>query len=311
MIYNYKQILAILSVLILIAMVSCSTINEVSSVGETVVARNYLETELIGPKKKIAVAEFSNSTPYGLRRLGNNISSILITELANTNRFIVLERDQVSKIMDELKLSMSGLSQNAYQDFELLGADYLIVGDVTKFAVSTEGNRNLASRSRTQKADVSADLRIISVRTGEVILSETGSGLATKTTREVLGMGGTAGYDEGLEQDAFRASVISVMDNIVSVLSEREWICDVIEIDNGTIYVNAGRQSNLELGTVLNLYQQGDPLRDNSGRILGYRETYIGPASVVSHLGEDVSVLETQISSDSIQMPIIAKINSN
>jgi curli biogenesis system outer membrane secretion channel CsgG len=302
---NIKYLLFLSSYLLIFS--ACSTTSEVSKANDPIVQRAYLETELIGPKKKIAVSEFTNSTPYGQRRLGQNISSILITELSNTNRFIVLERDHVSKIMDEIKLSMSGLSEDIYQDFELLGADYLIVGDVTKFAVSTEGNRSLASRSRTQKADVSADLRIINVRTGEVILSETGSGLATKTTREVLGMGSSAGYDEGLEQDAFRASVTSVMENIVKTISSREWICDIIEIEGENIYVNAGRQSNLEIGTTLSLYEQGDPLKDNSGRILGYREIYLGTATVISHLGEDVSILNTDLDINNSETSIIAK----
>ncbi len=294
---------------IVFSVYACTPVREVGMQTEPVVQADYRVTELFGPKMKIAVAEFSNSTPYSQRRLGQSISSILVTELSRTNRFTILERDQIESILGEVNLSMSGLSQDVYGDFELIGADYLIVGDVTSFAVATEGHRSIASRSRTQTANVSVDLRIIDVRTGEIILSETGSGNAMKRTTEVLGMGGTAGYDEGLEQDAFRSSVSSVMENIIAVLDDREWLCDVIEIDGGALYINAGQRSNLKIGDSLRLYKQGEPLRDRSGRILAFREEYLGDAVVVSFLGEDVSVLNTNIAEGLLAMPIIGKFN--
>lgn len=296
-------------IMILLLIVSCATTTEVST-SDGPISIDYKVENLIGPKLKIAVTEFSNSTPYGQRRLGQNISSILITELSNTNRFIILEREQLDSVMDEARLSMSGLTGDQMEELELVGADYLIIGDVTKFAVSTEGQRSLASRSKVQKAEAAVDIRIINSRTGEIILSETGNGSAQKTTREVLGMGGSAGYDEGLEQDAFRASVASLMANIVNTLSEREWLCDVVDVDGSKVYINSGKKSNLKQGDEIRLYRQGEPLLDSDGRILAYREEFIGLAEVDSFLGEDAALLITNVDEAELTMPIIGKFSN-
>ena len=63
---------------------------------------------MAGLKRRIGVVDFQNKTTYGANRLGTSASDILITELAKSNRFIVVERDKLDKLMEEQKLGMSG-----------------------------------------------------------------------------------------------------------------------------------------------------------------------------------------------------------
>src|SRR5579863_5796118 len=63
---------------------------------------------MVGLKRRIGVVDFENKTTYGANRLGTSASDVLITELAKSGKFIVVERDKINTIMAEQKLGMSG-----------------------------------------------------------------------------------------------------------------------------------------------------------------------------------------------------------
>ncbi|MBA4322186.1 MAG: hypothetical protein C0408_05150, partial [Odoribacter sp.] len=98
---------------------------------------------------------------------------------------------------------------------------------------------------------------------------------------------------EKLESDAYRASIVNLMENLVKALNSIEWICMVADVSEEKIYVNAGKASNLELNTQVKIYELGKPIMDPvTGQELGREEKLIGEAGVVSFLGENGSVLK-------------------
>ena len=289
--------------------IACTTTTNVQKDVQSVASSSYALDNFIGPKKKIAVANFSNSTPYGQRRLGKNISSILMAELSSTNRFILIERTNMEDVVEEIKLSMSGLTENTVDELQLTGADYLVFGDVTKFAVNTEGKSTLVSKKKIQKAEVSVDLRMVNVSTGQIVLSETGTGAASKEMKQVLGQGGSGSYDEALEQDAFRSAVVSLVDKVVNNLDQKEWISNIVKIESNKIYIDAGRKSNLKKNTSFRIFSRADIIKDNEGNILGYDEEYLGGALLTKFIGEDAAIITTQVDTSTLELPAVVKLN--
>jgi curli biogenesis system outer membrane secretion channel CsgG len=263
----------------------------------------------LGPKQKIAVARFENATRFGQRRLGENITAVLSTELNKTNRFILLEREHVDKILEQVAFSQSGLTEGNLDQVALLDADFILAGAVTHYAVQTTGSKNIFTQSKTQTAQVKADVRIINVRTGEILLSETGSGIAEKEFSKVMGMGKTGGYDESLEMDAFRAAVVDVTENIIRVIDNRPWICDVVEIAEEGLYIDAGQQSNLMIGDSLDIYFRGEAVRNLSGIIIGYKEKMCAIGVVTKYFGENGALI-TPDSDQDLHLPLICKIHN-
>jgi curli biogenesis system outer membrane secretion channel CsgG len=105
----------IFTVLVLCLVFSaCSSSKKVTKEDETEIKGDYKITEYIGPKKKMAIAKFENATRFGKRRLGENMTSVLTTELSKTRRFILLERADVDKILDQLALAQSGITEGSY-----------------------------------------------------------------------------------------------------------------------------------------------------------------------------------------------------
>jgi len=307
-IFNAWEIfMKLLTVILLCTICACSgTRKEVKSIDDRLV-RSYQTSDFSGPKKKLAVTKFENATRFGQRRLGDNMTDVLSTELSKSNRFILIERASIDQIVEQVALSQSGLTEGTLQQLELLDADYIITGKVTHYAVTTTGSSDLFSQKKIQNAEVAADMRIIDLRSGEVILAETGSGTAQREFKKVMGMGEDGGYDESLEMDAFRAAVVDLTGNIVRTLDKRPWVCDVIKVAGKELYIDAGRESNLKLLDTLKIYQKGEMVTNASGQTLGYREKYLDKGVVSEFIGERGAILQA-VMLDTFQLPLFCRL---
>ncbi len=293
--------------IILFLFFACSSTKQSTKADEAELTGTYSLTPYHGPKKKVAVTTFINGTRFGKRRLGDNISDILITELSKSGRFILLERSRVDDILDQMALSQSGLTEGTLDQIRLIDADYIITGTVTQYSVNTSGSRGLFTQSKTQTAEVTADVRLINIRSGEIILSEIGTGKAEKTYEKVLGMGESGGYDESLELIAFRKAVVKLTENIVTTLRRHPWICDVVEIAGSSLYINAGRKSNLAIGDRFVIYQREKEIKDRTGRVLGYKEIRVAEGLITELIGEESAVLQVD-SKTKLNMPLYCKL---
>jgi TolB-like protein len=86
-------------------------------------------------KIKIAVAPFVSLGPTAhQKKLGEVTSELLVTRLASKDDIQLIERSQLNQVLEELKLSMLGLTEgsNAEQVGKLLGAEAMIVGSVSE-----------------------------------------------------------------------------------------------------------------------------------------------------------------------------------
>jgi curli biogenesis system outer membrane secretion channel CsgG len=139
---------------------------------------------LAGLKRRIGVVDFQNKTTYGANRLGTSASDILITELAKTGKFIVVERDKLGKLMEEQKLGLSGAidSNTAAKMGKILGLNAIVTGAISQFGEQTEGSEYLITQSKSQVVKCTVDIRVVDVETGQVLYADSGAGLARKHT---------------------------------------------------------------------------------------------------------------------------------
>lgn len=248
-----------------------------------------VKSDLTGPKRRIGVVEFENKSAYGQGRLGGAASDILVTELVKSGKFIVVERDRLNKIMEEQKFQGQGMidPQTAVKIGQQLGLEAIVVGSVSQFGVKKEGSDYLLTQSKRQVADVTVDIRLIDVQSGQVILADSGKGMAKSTKASFLGMGTKGGYDETLEGEALRAALVQFVTNISSQLNKKAWSCMVADAAGEELYLNAGQDSGVEPGLKLDCYRQGAEIRDpRSNLVIGHREEYIGRAEVERYCGE-------------------------
>lgn len=248
-----------------------------------------VESKYTGPKRRIGVVEFENKSAYGQGRLGGAASDILVTELVKSGKFIVVERDRLNKVMEEQKFQSQGMTdpQTAVKIGQVMGLEAIVVGAVSQFGVKKEGSDYLLAQSKRQVADVTVDIRLIDVQSGQVILADSGKGMAKNSKGSFLGMGTKGGYDETLEGEALRAALVQFVTNIASQLNKKPWSCMIAAASGDQLYLNAGPDSGVEEGMKLDCYRQGAEIRDpRSNLVIGRVEDYLGRAEVEGPCGD-------------------------
>lgn len=173
-----------------------------------------------GPRYPLIVGKFANRSTYmngifsdGNDRLGSQAKTILKTHLAQTNRFTLMDRENMEELAQESKLS--GQTQ------ALKGASLVVTGEVTEFGRKVTGDRALfgiLGQGKEQTAYAKVSLNIVEVRTSEVIYALQGAGEYNLSNREVLGFGGTAGYDATLTGKVLNFAIIDVVNKLVDGL---------------------------------------------------------------------------------------------
>lgn len=220
-----KKLTLILCSVVLVA--GCAspsrTVNEgVKDAGPRVVANPLPEAE----RMTLGIARFTNESIYGSGlftdasgdRIGKQASDLLARHLMATQRFKVVERQDVSKLAAEAELM--GMSKEQFKE-NLKGVDALILGSVAELGRDTTGNTWLIGKSKIQRARARVVLRLVDPRTGEVFYTQEGAGEADLSSSSTFGFGGATGFDSTLEGKAIDAAIVNMMHNIVSTLDTR------------------------------------------------------------------------------------------
>jgi len=178
-----------------------------------------------GPKSTLVVGKFDNRSAYlrglffdGVDRLGGQAKGILITHLQQTGRFTVVERDNMEELAREAAI------RRAQQ--QLKGADFAITGDVAEFGRKEVGDVQLfgiLGSGKKQIAYSKVNLNVIDVLTSEVVFSVQGAGEYELSSREVLGFGGTQGYDSTLNGKVLDLAIREAVNRLVEGVEQGKW----------------------------------------------------------------------------------------
>ena len=182
-------------------------------------------TPYAGSRSTLVVGKFDNRSSYlrglffdGVDRLGGQAKGILVTHLQQTGRFTVVERDNMEEIKREAEIK--GAQQ------QLKGADFAITGDVAEFGRKEVGDVQLfgiLGSGKKQVAYSKVNLNVVNVLTSEVIYSVQGAGEYELSSREVLGFGGTQGYDSTLNGKVLDLAIREAVNRLVEGVEQGKW----------------------------------------------------------------------------------------
>jgi len=202
--------------IVLLSLAGCSTAKVTKGGGETI--REAQAERYDGPKARIAVGQIIDKSGTGTKSLGyqlglmrrrdggstpdaaavtGGIRDMITTALFQSNRFIVLERENLKDVLTEQEFSASGRVGEASRipPGQIEGAELLVVGAITGFDAAAAGaagggfpvpipiNRGqdvMVLDIEIRKAFVSMDLRVIDTRTGRIVSTVAVEGSARK-----------------------------------------------------------------------------------------------------------------------------------
>jgi curli biogenesis system outer membrane secretion channel CsgG len=178
-----------------------------------------------GVRAPIAVGKFDNRSNYqrgifsdGIDRLGAQSKTILVSHLQQTNRFSVLDRDNLEESRQEAQFKGSAQA--------IKGADYLVTGAVSEFGRKDVGDKQLfgvLGRGKTQVAYAKVTLNIVNPATSEVVYSVQGAGEYSLSEREVLGFGSTASYDATLNGKVLDLAIREAVNALTAGIDSGAW----------------------------------------------------------------------------------------
>ena len=182
-------------------------------------------TPFVGVRIPISVGKFDNRSNFmrgvfsdGVDRLGSQAKTTLISHLQQTQRFSVLDRENMAETSQEAKLQGTGQT--------LKGASYVVTGDITEFGRKDVGDTQffgVLGRGKSQVAYAKVTLNIVNSLTSEVVYSARGAGEFDLSNREVLGFGGTASYDATLNGKVLDLALREAVNNLVAGKDAGTW----------------------------------------------------------------------------------------
>lgn len=210
-------------------------------------------------KRKVAIGRFSNETQYskGLfydkenDPMRKQALDILSSKLAASGKFILLEREDLDILVKE-----------AGADMNKIGADYIILGSITEFGRKTEGEQKVFSSTKTQTVEAGVSIRLVEAATGLIIYSDEAKGFAETSSKQTMGLGGSAGYDATLSDKAISAALSQLVENIINKCMDKPWKSYVLSVEDGAYIISGGASQGIVAGDKFNLYKKGKTVKN-------------------------------------------------
>jgi curli biogenesis system outer membrane secretion channel CsgG len=179
-----------------------------------------------GARALVSVGKFDNRSSFmrgifteGEDRLGGQAKSTLVAHLQQSQHFNVLDRENLFEGKQE--------AQFQARQQTIRGADFLVTGAISEFGRKDTGDHQLfglLGRGKSQMAYAKVTLNIVNSLTSEVVYSARGAGEYELSNREVIGFGGTAGYDATLNGKVLDLAIREAVNNLVSGMDSGQWV---------------------------------------------------------------------------------------
>ncbi len=215
---NILRFFVTLGILGLVLLASCTPATIGSTQTSTVQAHSQLPP-YNGPKASVVVSEFECKAAKCIHRIGRGMADALISSLVMSNRFEVLESSGNLGVLQS-ELNVTGES-SAFQ-----GSDIAILAAVTAFEPNAAGAGGVgiaaplpfigAVGASKKEAYVAIDLRLVDIRTRQVIAVSKIEGLASRFGGGIFGGGVLGGVAiAGYQNTPMEKAIADLIDNVV------------------------------------------------------------------------------------------------
>lgn len=268
-------------------------------------------------KKRIALMDFEFGSIQhwwsGNWDIGKGIADMTVTNLVKDGTFSVIERKKLDAILQEQNFSNSDRANptSAAKVGKVLGVNAIVVGTITQFGTEDKslGIGGIAGRlggfgggkigTKSGKASVAIDARLVDVNTGEVLAVATGKG-TSKRSGLLLGGGGGGGggfgaggidmgssnFQDTIIGEATRSAVEDLVAQLVGQSGKVEATKVSIEglvadASGGEVIINVGKSSGVSAGMRLSVERVTREVKDPAtGKVIRKVTSSVGEIEV-------------------------------
>jgi hypothetical protein len=174
------------------------------------------------------------------------------------------------------------------------GVNLVMYGRVVKARVRQQTDEIGVMRNQRSYAEAEVELRVFDVQSGKEVYSDIQQAFVDdKNFRFYLDeKGENQEYKISLMRFAAQVAIKKFMPKIVDLGQKLEWVGRVAKIIGSKIYVNAGRESGLQIGDILKVTTEGQEIFDpETGALIGNTTGDVkGTVEVIDYFGPDGTV---------------------
>ena len=248
-----------------------------------------------GVKKKIALLPFFNESPFESEDLEVNATEELRMELSRSGEFII----------DPSSAKLFGTSKEIYvgggmklvqltRQAKIAGVNFVVFGRVIDARVREKSDEIGIVRQTKSYTESKVEVRVYDVNAGKEIYTETLQGYADDSSYRFFSSDREdyLAYRRDLLRYAVRVAVRKSVPKVVELASKLDWVGRVAKIIGTKVYLNAGRESGINIGDILKIITEGTEIYDpETGALIGMSKGDMkGTIEVVDYFGTDGSI---------------------
>ncbi|MEX2450365.1 MAG: CsgG/HfaB family protein [Rhodospirillales bacterium] len=255
----------------------------------------------------MAVGKFTStgafSSKYGSWDIGGGLSAMLVSALVESQRFIVVERANLQRVLSEKELKGAGLVNKSTGPGpgKLIGVQMFIHGAVTEFGTDDEGGGfsiggsgggigsllSGALSSQSSGGSLAIDFRVVDSTTGQIIETHRirepidSSSFDLSLGYQGVNFGTNKFYKTPIGQAA-RRLITKAVQKIAVNAGNLGWSGQVVDFDGKEIYINAGARSGIKKDDVFMVERVIKRLTDpTTGEVLSIRKKELGIVKII------------------------------
>jgi curli biogenesis system outer membrane secretion channel CsgG len=268
-------------------------------------------------KKRIALLDFDYGTVQnwwgGEWDIGRGIADMIVTGMVKDGTYSVIERKKLDAILQEQDFSNSDRANptGAAKIGKVLGVNAIVVGTITQFGLEDKsknvggflskvggfGAGNVGTKSG--KATVVIDTRLVDANTGEILAVGSGKGTSSRSGLLLGGSGGGNGTAGGggldMSSEHFQSTILgeatrAAVEQVVAQLVEQSGKVEgtlvqveglVADVSGDEIIINVGKNAGVSAGMKLSVERVSREVKDPStGKVLRKISAPVGEIQV-------------------------------
>lgn len=229
--------------------------------------------------KSVGVLTFKNLS--GQRGLEQLITDSLVAELSKNPKLKVIDRDDLTAILNEQGLSRMGLlaKDNAAQLGRISGINYIVTGSISDSHITDQ--LNVAADKA--KVNIIVFWKILDTTSGSVVFADTTNGIVNK----VRGKDKKGKKILKVEFSEYTKSAKDVSKKIGDILdknlNEAPIPVHIASIDGNVVYIDAGSNKQVIPGQVFMVYKDGKAVcNPETGEVLGVQHKLVCQITITS-----------------------------
>jgi len=261
--------------------------------------------EYHGVKHALGVLDFDNQAGYRSQfDLGNNMSLMLESALFESDRFVIVDRQELGSVMAEQDLqagNRTAKAKNVAQTGLIRSARYLATGAITRVDHRTSGDnggiriKGISLGGSAEKAEIEVIIKIIDTTSSQVVASKAIQGQAGNNSIKIgysrHGVGGSLGsFAKTPLGEAAEDCIIEAVRFIATEMEDYDMDGSIVTVSGKNIIINRGENYGVSVGDAFIVREEGEILVDpDSGEILDELEGEITATVEVSKVREKIA----------------------